>query len=176
MAQGRMIEAILVGREARGDAAEAIEGVSGTAMTDTTEAASDDLIGLSITGTLGNDPGLATERIIVFRDIDPIWRDELVAAISDVNLSRHDQPAMTDAQPVTRTWHTRLQIDCRSTRLVLAEPLADPALEALLRAVRNCFPARRAMAIDEVPPWLIALVAVAEPPPDGIALNYLMDD
>ena len=135
-----------------------------------------DLVGLSITNTVGNYSDLAEERIIAFRDIDPVWRAELMMAVDAAGIFADGEPCMALTQPGARTWHVRLRIDGRSRRLVLAEPLADPEMAILLHAVRNCFPTRRSMAIDEVPPWLIELVAMSEALPESVALNHLMDD
>lgn len=135
-----------------------------------------DLVGLSIINTVGDYPDLAEERIIAFCDIDPVWRAELMMAVNAADIFADEEPCTALMQPGARTWHVRLRIDGRSRWLVLAEPLADPEMAILLHAVRNCFPTRRAMAIDEVPPWLIELVAMSEAPPESVALNHLMDD
>jgi len=129
---------------------------NGRPITDTGQALDGDLIGLSQGSAIGNDPSLANERVVTFRDVEPRWCDELLAAVDGVGLAVPDQPSVVVPPSDNRTWHVRLQIGGRTTRMRPVEPSKDTGMATLLHAVWNSLPVPLRCR-SKIPPWLIDL-------------------
>lgn len=107
-------------------------------MTDTGDDP-DDLVGLSVSGGIAHMPGLASERVRRFADLDPALVAELLAAAEASAFSTCPEEGGTaPARPDARTYHIHLVHAGRSRQLTVAEPFATPELARLVRAVRRC--------------------------------------
>ncbi|WP_242121549.1 hypothetical protein [Sphingomonas lacusdianchii] len=88
--------------------------------------------------------------------MEPRWCDELLAAVDGVDLAVPDQPSVVVRSFDNPTWHLRLQIGDRTTRMKLIEPSKDTGMATLLHAVWNSLPVPLRCR-SKTPRWLIDL-------------------
>ena len=131
-----------------------------------------DLVGVRISGGSGDFPDLATQQIVALGALDPHRVVRLLRVADVAAFFTREEPHSGAIEPHVRTWHCGYAMMAERACSPFLSRFPDLATGVLIRLIRNCLSARRAMAIDEVSESLRNAVAAYRAPPESVPFDH----